>query len=32
MSVNNYLLKIYDVYFIQFEIKNENDVNRFFQR
>ena len=30
MNVKNHSLKIYDVYFIQFEIKNENDVSRFF--
>ena len=30
INVNNYLLKIYNVYFVQFKIKNENDINRFF--
>ena len=30
INVNNHLLKIYDVYFVQFEIKDENDVSRFF--
>ena len=30
MKVNNHLLKIYNVYFVQFEIKNENDVNCLF--
>ena len=30
INVNDNSLKIYDVYFIQFEIKNENEINRFF--
>ena len=30
IDVNNHFLKIYDVYFVQFEVKNENDVSRFF--
>ena len=30
MIIDNHFLKIYDVYFVQFEMQNENDVNRFF--
>ena len=28
--INNYFFKNYEIYFVQFEIQNENDVNRFF--
>ena len=28
--IDNHFFKIYDVYFVQFEMQNENDVNRFF--
>ena len=30
VTIDNHFLKIYDVYFVQFEVQNENDVNRFF--
>ena len=30
MIIDNHFFKIYDVYFVQFEMQNENDVNRFF--
>ena len=30
MTIDNYSIKSYDVYFVQFEMQNENDVNRFF--
>ena len=30
MTIDNHFFKIYDVYFVQFEMQNENDVNRFF--
>ena len=30
MTIDNHFFKIYDVYFVQFEVQNENDVNRFF--
>ena len=30
MTIDNHFLKIYNVYFVQFEVQNENDVSRFF--
>ncbi|KAG6986622.1 structure-specific endonuclease subunit SLX1 [Physcia stellaris] len=30
MTIDNHPLKTYDVYFVQFEVQDENDVNRFF--
>ena len=30
MTIDNHSIKSYDVYFVQFEMQNENDVNRFF--
>ena len=30
MTIDNHFFKIYDVYFVQFEMQNENDVSRFF--
>ena len=30
MTIDNHFFKIYDVYFVQFEMQNENDMNRFF--
>ena len=30
MTIDNHSIKNYDVYFVQFEVQNENDVNRFF--
>ena len=32
ITVDNHRLKIYDVYFVQFEISNINDTNRFFEK
>ena len=30
VTIDNHSFKIYDVYFVQFEVQDENDVNRFF--
>ena len=30
MIIENHFIKNYEIYFVQFEIQNENDVNRFF--
>ena len=30
MTIDNHSIKSYDVYFVQFEMQNENDVSRFF--
>ena len=32
ITIDNHRLKIYDVYFVQFEISNINDTNRFFEK